>query len=359
MGNRISKDDILTNFDAIHNIFKGYFIDEFNLARERRTIAKGADRSNADLRFFKSILGKELHDDFIAEEGEVFTPEEIYNDNKAIIDQAVTDFILKERAKLKQSLIDYGLLRTFDNGYTTKGLTFGKELMKEDELNRQLDMLSANYAINNIELHKLLYSDPYQYEDELKRIKSFSSPRQSIIADSIEMNTALDNVWNRKFKKGELGNTDFNVDHFRTITIEDVKATNDLPKYGIWDETDGGGMITLPAHRNFKIRAGEWDSEQEKQYEFDIKFEKAVKNGMSDKKLAKLLLDNPNIQRTYTPSKPIVTGNKANGNQIILSFWCWGDSETEVMANLHLLIQALWQALQYVSTEISKCYELP
>ena len=312
MGNRVSKDDILTNFDAIHNIFKGYFIDEFNLARERRTIAKGADRSNADLRFFKSILGKELHDDFIAEEGEVFTPEEIYNDNKAIIDQAVTDFILKERAKLKQSLIDYGLLRTFDNGYTTKGLTFGKELMKEDELNRQLDMLSANYAINNIELHKLLYSDPYQYEDELKRIKSFSSPRQSIIADSIEMNTALDNVWNRKFKKGELGNTDFNVDHFKTITIEDVKATNDLPKYGIWDETDGGGMITLPAHRNFKIRAGEWDSEQEKQYEFDIKFEKAVKNGMSDKKLAKLLLDNPNIQRTYTPSKPIVTGNKAN-----------------------------------------------
>jgi len=55
----------------------------------------------------------------------------------------------------------------------------------------------------------------------------------------------------------------------------------------------------------------------------------------------------------------ITDGNEANGNQIILSFWCWGDSEAEVMANLHLLIQALWQALQYVSTEISKCYELP
>jgi hypothetical protein len=329
MGNRISKSDILTNFDAIHNIFRGYFIDEFNLARERRPIAKGENRTNADLRFFKSILGEKIHNEFVAEEGEVFSPEEIYDDNKAVIDQAVTDFILKERAKLKQSLIEYGLLRAFDNGYTTKGLTFGKELMTEEELNRQLDMLSANYAINNIELHKVLYSDPYQYEDELKRIKSFSSPRQSIIADSVEMNTALDNVWNRKFKKGDLGRTDFEVDHFRTITIEDVKATIDLPKYGTWDETDGAGMIMLGAHRNFKLRASEWDSEQEKQYEFDIKFEKtikdAIKKGMSEEKLsklaAKMLLDNPSIQRTYTPSKPIVTGNKANGqlyNDIVL-----------------------------------------
>jgi hypothetical protein len=321
MGNRVSKDDLSVNYNAVHNIFRGYFIDEFNLARERRPIVEGADRSNSDLRFFKSILGKELHDQFVAEEGEVFTPEEIYNDNKVVIDQAVTDFILKERAILKQSLIEYGLLRSFNNGYTTKGLTFGKDLMKEDELNRQLDMLSANYAINNIELHKVLYSDPYQYSDELKRIKSFSSPRQSIIADSVEMNTALGNVWNRKFKKGEIGHTDFDVDHFKTITIEDVRATIDLPKYGIWDETDGAGMITFSAHRNFKIRAGEWDSEQEKQYEFDINFEKAVKKGMSAKNIAKMLLDNPGVQRTYTPSKPIVSGNKANGelyNDIVL-----------------------------------------
>ena len=321
MGNRISTQDLLTNYDAVHKIFRGYFIDEFNLARERRPIAKGSDRSNADLRFFKSILGEKVHDEFVAEEGEVFSPEEIYDDNKAIIDQAVTDFILKERVKLKQSLIEYGLLRTFDNGYTTKGLTFGRELMNEEDLNRQLDMLSANYAINNIELHKVLYSDPYQYSDELKRIKSFSSPRQSIIADSVEMNTALDNVWNRKFKEGELGHTNFNLDHFKTITIDDITATGDLLGYGTWDETDGAGMIMLDAHRNFKIRAGEWDSEQEKQYAFDVKFEKAAKKGMSENKLAKMLLDNPSIKRTYTPLKPIVSGNKANGqlyNDIVL-----------------------------------------
>ena len=43
------------------------------------------------------------------------------------------------------------------------------------KLMQHLEMLQINYMINNIELHKLIYSDPYQYKDELKRIKSFIS----------------------------------------------------------------------------------------------------------------------------------------------------------------------------------------
>ena len=88
---------------VIYQVFEidGSVIRVFN----NTTGEQSTNRSSADLRFFKSILGKELHDQFVAEEGEVFTPEEIYNDNKVVIDQAVTDFILKERAILKQSLI--------------------------------------------------------------------------------------------------------------------------------------------------------------------------------------------------------------------------------------------------------------
>jgi hypothetical protein len=51
-------------------------------------------------------------------------------------------------------------------------------------------------------------------------------------------------------------------------------------------------------------------------------------------------------------------GNQANGKQLILSFWCWGDSHPEIMGNLDLLIQALFQAVQGVSMEVAKCYEL-
>ncbi len=322
MGNRVSKSDILLNFNTIHNIFRGYFIDEVNLSRDdKRQVAKG--RNKKDLRFFKSILGTELHDEIIEAEG---TPEDIYDsytDEETKINaiaNKVSEFVIKEREKLKRSLTEYALLRKYDNGYTTKGLTFGKELMSEEELNRELDLLSANYAINNIELHKLLYSDPYQYSEELKRIKSFSSPRQSIISNSVEMNTALDNVWNKKFKPGQLGHTNFNIDHFRTMTFADVTAMSEATGT-TWTETDGAGVISLPAHRNFKIRAGEWDGDQERQYIFDMKYEEAVNKKASQGSLDKMMLKNPGIKRMYTPVKPIVSGNKANGqnyNDIVL-----------------------------------------
>jgi hypothetical protein len=41
---------------------EGYFIAELNAAREGRTIAKVEGRETSDLRFFKPILGADLHD---------------------------------------------------------------------------------------------------------------------------------------------------------------------------------------------------------------------------------------------------------------------------------------------------------
>jgi hypothetical protein len=335
MGNRITKDDISIDYKAIHAIFKGYFIDEFNLSKDNRPIAllkltdedKAAgkkQRESTDLRFFKSILGEELHNEVISKEG---TAEQVYDsftdpDTKINqIDEKVTEFINREKESLKKALTEYNLLKQFDNGFKTEGLSFGKEVIKEDELDRELATLSANYIMNNIELHKLLYSDPYQYSDELKRIKSFSSPRQSIIADSVEMNEALNNVWNKRFAVGTIGHTDFNIDSFKTITLGDVTAGSLLTNT-TWTETDGGGIISLPAARNFKIRSGDWDSEQERQYEYDIAWEKQDKGQKLTKAEKRTLREgNPQIKRTYTPIKPIVSGNKANGktyNDIVL-----------------------------------------
>ena len=94
-------------------------------------------------------------------------------------------------------------------------------------------MLQINFMINNIELHKLLYSDPYQYKDELKRIKNFLSPRQALSSNSSELNAAMNRVYNEGFKEGEIGYTDFTRDYFRTITMADVIAVGDLPGYGL------------------------------------------------------------------------------------------------------------------------------
>jgi hypothetical protein len=253
----------------------------------------------------------------------VFTAEEIYNDNKKAIDDAVGKYITVQKDKLSTSLEDYGIMSEVGNGYIVEGLSFAKEdVVPFDEMDRQLRVLSINYMINNIELHKILYSDPYQYSEELKRIKSFNSPRQSIVSGSDSFNSAANKIWNKGVAEDSIGYTDFNKDFFRSVTLGDVIATSDLPDYGSFEETDGGGMITMKAYRNFLIRAGEWDGDKERQYKYDIAYEKKVKGiKLSSVDRNALKKNNPGIKSAYTPIKPIVSGNKANGrnfNDIVL-----------------------------------------
>jgi hypothetical protein len=316
MGNFVDKSEILTSYKRIHDIFKGYLEDEIALARENRPVAKG--RNSEELRFFKSILGDKLQADVLSED----TIKDVYDNYGAEINEAIDKFINNKIERLKLDLLEYGSITLEDNKYKTQELAFGKETMTEEELNLELATLSVNFAINNIELHKLLYSDPYQYSDELKRIKSFNSPRQSIINNSPEMNSAYNTAWNKGFEEGDLGYTDFDKDYFRAATLDDASATIDMKDYNIWEETDGGGIISFKALRNFKIRAGEWDGDQEKQYKYDVAWEKRDKKQKltnSDKNALKQ--GNPGVKRTYTPIKPIVSGNKANDrpyNDVVL-----------------------------------------
>ena len=327
MPNTISVASLEKGYDVeggVNDIFKGYFTSELMLAREERDV-----RSSKELRFFKAILNNYkagLHDDIIAEEG---TPEAVYEAYKEDIDNAVAKYVADKTIQFKNTLEEYEIV-TIDeedpNVWTLKNLSMGKTL-NNNELMRHLEMLQINFMINNIELHKLLYSDPYQYKDELKRIKNFLSPRQALSSNSSELNAAMNRVYNEGFKEGETGYTDFNKDYFRTITMTDVMAVGDLPGYGLgeneeaFEETDGSGIISLPGYRNFRIRSGDWNTNEEAQYRFDIKYEKAVKAGATPEQLKTLLKENPSVQSAYTPIKPIVSGNKGNGqlyNDIVL-----------------------------------------
>jgi hypothetical protein len=318
MGNSISKEDVVKGYEdgGINEVFKGYFISELNLAKEERDV-----RNSKEMRFFKSILGENLHDDIIEAVG---TSEEVYDAFKDKIDAAVAKYITTKTKQFKNSLYEYEIVSIDEEDpsvWTLKNLSIGKTI-NDEELMQHLEMLQINFMINNIELHKLLYSDPYQYKDELKRIKNFLSPRQSLASNSSGLNAALNNVYNKGFKEGEIGYTDFTRDHFRTVTLSDVLAVGDLPGYeDAWEETDGAGLITLPAYRNFRIRSGNWNDAEEAQYRFDIKYENAVKAGATKEQIAKLLESNPGVQSAYTPLKPIVSGNKGNGqlfNDIVL-----------------------------------------
>lgn len=327
MPNTISVDSLEKGYDVeggVNDIFKGYFTSELELAREERDV-----RSSRELRFFKAILNNYkagLHDQIIAEEG---TPEAVYEAYKEDINNAVAKYVADKTRQFKNTLETYEIVTIDEEDpsvWTLKNLSMGKTL-NNDELMRQLEMLQINFMISNIELHKLLYSDPYQYKDELKRIKNFLSPRQALASNSSGLNAAMNKVYNEGFKEGERGYTDFNRDYFRTITMADVKAIGDLPGYGLgenedaFDEPDGSGIMSLPAHRNFRIRSGDWNNNEEAQYRFDIRYENVVKAGATAEQIKTLLKENPGVQSTYTPIKPIVSGNKGNGqlyNDIVL-----------------------------------------
>jgi hypothetical protein len=313
MGNAITEKSLLSGFTDVNDIFEGYFIDELNVSREARPIVSGKGRKTTDLRFFKPILGEKLHDKLIAEQG---TPEEIYERNQEEINNALQKFITDSTDSFRKNLERYQIVEQVDETYSAPSLALSKrENLSLEELNTQLTMLNVNYMINNIEMHKLLYSDPYQYKDELKRIKSFNSPRQAIISNSPEMNAAMNIVVNRGYEEGDLGYTDMTKDFFRTAAIADVKGVSNIAEYDEWDETDGGGMISFKAYRNFRLRAGDWNDNEERQYRYDIAYEKEVNRIPLTEEERQLITEgNPRVKSAYTPLKPIVSGNKADGN---------------------------------------------
>jgi hypothetical protein len=328
MGNHINPDELLTTvgYNTLNNIFKGYFISELELSRSDRKVVK--DRNNKDLRFLKPILeahDASLHKEILkaSEKNPNKSAEEIYKPFEKRINAAVQAFVKSESETVKKSLLDYNIINKTAEGYSVNSVAFQEtEKVSDEAMNRQLDALSINYIINNIEFHKILYSDPYQYSDELKRIKSFTSPRQAIIYGSDEMNKMFNKIWNKGYNKDDIGYTRMDQEFFRTTTLGDVYAKSNLKDYGIYNETDGSGIISLKAYRNLRIRAADWNDDEEKQYRYDIAWEKRDKGMPVSSEEQKLLNEgNPGVMSAYTPYKPIVSGNKANGqtfNDIVL-----------------------------------------
>jgi len=216
-----------------------------------------------------------------------------------------------DTSRLLSYLNKFGILSEETDGkYTLENVDLPIQ-MTSQELRRQLTALSVNYMIANIEMHKLLYSDPYQYTDELKRTKSFLSPRQVLINNSPKMNAALNRVWNEGFEKGDIGYTNFTQDYMRTASHQDIVGVIDLPNYENYEETDGGGIISFKAYRNFRIRAAEWNENEEKQYRYDVAYEKRAKGlTLSTAEVSLLNEGNPAVQSAYTSLKPIVSGAK-------------------------------------------------
>jgi len=309
MGNAVTATSVARGLDDIAEIFKGYFLSELKLSREDRPVVSGRD--NKDLRFFKGILGEELHNDIINIEG---TAEEVYKPNEVKINNAIFNFIKKDVQRVVEYLQKFNLIFEGDTSVVVEGVS-GLANINKKQFSREMIAMSVNYMIANIEMHKLLYSDPYQYKDELKRIKSFLSPRQALVSNSPQMNVAYNNIWNDGYNKDDIGYTNFTQDYFKTASHKDVLGVIDLPGYGQFEETDGGGITIFKAHRNFRIRTADWNENEEKQYRYEVAWEKRDKNLDISPEEQKLLKEgNPKVKSAFTPSKPITSGSKLDKN---------------------------------------------
>lgn len=335
MGNHVSSTDMSKDYGKVMEIFKEYFKAEYELAKSPdRFVDPSRESERNNLRFFYDILGKKLNDKIIA--STEVDAEAVYNKFESDIETAVKNYIESKSDSFRSTLSTYNILQydgqsfSLNNIKTSEGgmYTLSKS-MNEQTLNNNLRALTVNYMIANIELHKLMYSDPYQYKDELKRIKSFSSPRQAIMSDpdsltvGFNINAAMHNVLNEGFKKGDPGYTDLNRNYFRTVTHADVIGIVDVPgkDYDAFKETDGSGIISLKAHRNLKFRAGQWTDENELQYRHDVAYEELVKSGADQATIDEFDKNNPGVQSTYTPVKPIVAGttdNEQGYNEVVL-----------------------------------------
>lgn len=310
-------------------IFKNYFIAEVDLARDDRNIVldKRKTRKVSDLRFFKEILGEEIHNKINKVILTEATSEIIYLQFEKEINNAIKEFISQEAQDSIAMMEKFGILYQSPTGLSIQDISFDEEITQENIVTK-MEVLSVNYVIANIELHKIIYSDPYQYSDELKRIKNFNSPRQSLINNSDSFNEALDRTYNQGYDTSDIGYSDMYKEHFTATVIDDIVGVDTLEGYDSnYKESDGQGYISLMAARVLKIRASDWNSDNEKQFRYDIAWEKEYKskglnatdirkNGLVLTELEKELLKqgNPQIKSTYTPLKPIVSGSKNDGN---------------------------------------------
>jgi hypothetical protein len=340
-------------FTKIKNIFKGYLEDEIDLALDWETRSKLAStkddklkRSNAkELRFFKDILEPSLVEKIhkAIEEGQ--SKEDIL---ALVSDEALEESLRNTITDINQStlkdLINTGEVSKNEKGYEyetldskfTQDNQLDKSALSEDSMMQVLSFVNMNYMIANIEMHKFIFGDPYQFKikdgklDETKRIKSWLSPRR-VTVDHPEFNKFLNDKYNDVTEDLALdANDKFRYTfkpYVKTVTLNDVNPASEfVQKFEGYDEADGFSIIIDGAYREVKLKNGEWSNDlAEPWFQWNQSY---ARQKMADKKLYdyegnealrkhdQKTIAKPEPAFVTEVLKPIVSGSKAGLNRI-------------------------------------------
>lgn len=360
LGNNVVFEDVQSGeyLNKIHKIFYGYLMDEIDLALDYKGRAKLVNLGNRgkQLRFFKEMLDENIvnHIHKMIEDGSTKTEILSYIDaNIDKINTSIEKLINEFTASTKQQLLDStqitydkrkGLYNyaNLDNTFADESRTnsINKNRLSDKNLNDILTFTNVNYLINNIEMHKVLFGDPYQFADkngnldETKRIKSFLSPRR-VTLSTPEMNADFNREYNVADKAGEIA---LNPDDYgyhehkqyaNTITFNDIKLLTEL--YNVekktvkkaFDESDGASVIMDGAYREVKLKNAQWGDKAEAWHQWQMAYTRQHVPGYeyTNEVLRahdQALVKTPEPSFTIEIMKPIVSGYKYNKNKIDL-----------------------------------------
>ena len=367
LGNYISFEDVATgrSWNRVYKVFKGYLTDDINLALdwENRSKIKNVGDKAKELRFFKDILST------FDKEGNLVPSKELVEINRRIeegqsiddimeyvnsenvtesINAAVKTAVEENVTRTKELLMSEGQINILpksdsadantysylklDNKFASKkDVGLNKFKLSEEEVNDILTFARINYMISNIEFHKILFGDPYQFKikdnilDELKRIKSFGSPRRTTF-DMPEFNSFLnvDSDYNRVdgelLDSKELG-YHLHKDYVRTVTFKDVEfSTSNYPEV---NEGDADSWLMDVAYRELKLKNAQWSPEAEDFHQWQMAYTRQNIPGYqyrseNVKKHDIELLKKPEPIFVIEKLKPVVTGSKASSTNIDL-----------------------------------------
>ena len=364
LGNNISFVDIDSEngksaWKKINSIFRGYLIDEVALAldyKNREKLRNISAKRVKQLRFFKEILSDSLltkiHNMILDKKSLTEITAEI-DSNIGEVNTSIKEFIERTTKETRGNLEKTGKIKVvdennfsyaeLDNDFTDdENVSINKFKMSDELVNNVLLFANANYIINNIELHKIIFGDPYQFEektkngktllDETKRIKSFLSPRRTTF-DHAAFRSFLNNEYNKTGLPEETGRIQLKPSdpgyhtakrYLRTITASDVNIIGRV--LGKAKETDGMSWLTIDGYREIKQRNGQWSNDAETWYQWQMAY---MRNKMAEK--GDYTYDNPALEKHDSDLikkkepvykldvlKPIVTGSKYNKNNIDL-----------------------------------------
>ncbi len=305
LGNQIVYKDFVEgrSSDKVNEIFQGYLKDEIALAKDavNRKKLKYVASKASQLRFFKELLPKGLVEkvDVLIANKNASSKEidKFIEDNAVEINASIEKFINSTVDETIRSLKYNGeIVSAPNNKFNYKNLdtniarSFGitASSMTEEQLKTLLTFANTNFVINNIEYHKVIFGDPYQFKitekdgkvilDETKRVKSFLSPRKITLSfDEMNnwLNSKLNSVGTIPLTEKDYGYHKYK-NYLKTFTAKDVYIVGSLssrfPAYAKTNEADAASWITPEAWKEVKYKNGQWDDKAERFHQWQMAY---------------------------------------------------------------------------------------